>query len=124
MNESHGALLVLFHVQAGPVVTLTAGSVAPIAAADIEFGDTLNEHNAADCVTVRTCPAIDTTPTRSAPAFAANESDTLPFPLPAPPEGIVIHGVELCAVQEQPVATCTATGGDDPPALDSVSADG
>ncbi len=46
---------------------------------------------------------------RAAPAFAATENATLPFPLPDAPLVIVIQGADEVAVQVQSAVAVTAT---------------
>ncbi|HKB13058.1 MAG TPA: hypothetical protein VKD69_20480 [Vicinamibacterales bacterium] len=72
-------------------------------------GVTVKVHSAAVCVTVNVWPAIVSVPVRSAPAFAATAIDTLPLPLPALPDAIVIHVAFEAAVHAQPDAAVTAT---------------
>ena len=43
-------------------------------------------------------------PVRAEPVLACTEKVTLPFPVPLPPDVIVIQGTLLTAVQLQPVA--------------------
>jgi hypothetical protein len=61
------------------------------------------------CTTVNAWPAIVTVPRRSASAFAAITSCTVPLPDPPLPEEMPIHGTLLPAFHEQPAGAVTPT---------------
>jgi hypothetical protein len=80
-------------------------------------GEMVVVHGAPSCVTFTGWPAIVTVPVRCVlPGFAANESDTVPLPLPLAPPVTVTHCVALAAVHEQPADDVTTMLPFDPPA--------
>src|SRR5688572_1615864 len=94
--EIHGAAVAAVHAQAPAVLTVNDpdpppdGTVWPA-------GEIVKVQPLA-CTTVKVWPAIVTVPRRSASAFAAITSCTVPLPDPALPVEMPIHGALLCAV--------------------------
>jgi len=56
---------------------------------------------------VTVCPATLKVPVRASPVFWLTEKFTVPFPVPDPPEEIVIQETLLAAVQAHPAAAVT-----------------
>ena len=103
--ESHDALLV--DVQPHPAGAETFTDPFPPAAGTFWLGaDSENEHPL-PWVTVNVLSATETDPAREGPELDPTVSWTVPFPLPVPPEAIVIQGVCVDAVHPQPSAVCT-----------------
>jgi hypothetical protein len=67
------------------------------------------------CVTVNVWPPAVIVPARPGPALAATVNRTVPLPDPFAPALIVIHGVGVDAVHEQPDAVCTSKAPCPPP---------
>jgi hypothetical protein len=67
--------------------------VPPVASKVCASGEIEKVHGggAAACVTVNVWPAMVTVPVLASALFAANDSATLPLPVPPPPETMVIH---------------------------------
>jgi hypothetical protein len=67
------------------------------------------------CVTVKVWPAIVSVPVRAPPPLVPTVKPTVPFPVPLPPDVIVIHDALLVAVQPHAVPVVTLTVGPAPP---------
>ena len=105
----HGAADDVVQGQA-PCDASTRTEPLPPAAANVcAAGLTVNAQSGADWVTVNVCPAMVSEPVRSAPVFSPIDSDTVPLPVPAPPDATVIHAALETAVHAQPLAVVTPT---------------
>jgi hypothetical protein len=97
--EMNDELVTAVHVHdAADAVTLTA-TVPPAASIVTVSGEIEKVHGAAACVAVNVCPAIVTVPLRASAVLAANDSETVPLPVPLAPDAIVTHAALDAAVQ-------------------------
>jgi len=99
---------VAVQLQPAAAVTVIDAAVPPAAGTACEGGAIVVVHEPA-CVTVCVFVPMLMVPVRPLPGFAAAVNVTLPLPVPDAPPVIVIHGVDVVAVQEHPAAE-TATG--------------
>lgn len=90
----------------GDVVTVIDVAAPPAAATDCEGGAIVVVHVPA-WFTVWVWVPMLMVPVRPPPLFAVTENVTLPLPESAAPPVIVIHGVDVVAVQPQPPAADT-----------------
>jgi hypothetical protein len=107
---SHDALLVAFHAQVLPVVTLTL--VASPAAGELRvIGVIAKVQGAAPaCVTEKVCPAIVTVPVRcEVLVFAATLTATMRLPVPVEPDVTLSHDALLVVLQVQRLVVVTVT---------------
>jgi hypothetical protein len=111
----HGALLAAVQAHPAPTATATELPEAPEAPTDSVVGSIETEHPEA-WATVKIAPVTVIVPFRAGPVLAATVYVKLPGPLRLEPEATVIHGAPLLALQAHPVAVCTATGPEPPPA--------
>ena len=97
--------------------------VAPAGSTVCASGAIENVHGggAAACVTVNVWPAMVAVPLLASAGFAANDSVTLPLPVPAPPAAMAIHAAFDVAVHEQ-VGADAVTVTVAPPASGPMSA--
>ncbi len=107
---------VVVAVQAQPAVAVTAMSKLPPCAWNVcDVGSMEKKHPVA-CETVNVLPAIVSVPERAGPSLAATKKVTVPLPLPAAPEVMVVHWTVLEAVHAQPAPAVTVMGVPAPPA--------
>jgi hypothetical protein len=74
--------------------------------------------------TVTVCPAIDSDPVRGPPLFCATLNVTVPLPVPAAPDAIDSHGVDVVADQVQVALVATLMVGPAPPLPGAETLDG
>ena len=103
----HGVPVVADHAQPPPAVTVTV-PLPPADGTDCVSGEMANVQPC-PWVTVTVCPATVSVPERAGPVVAATENETVPAPLPPPPDAIVSHGASLLAVHAQPAPVATVT---------------
>jgi hypothetical protein len=116
LTVSHAALLLVLHAHPAVAVTVTV-PVPAVAATLAEVPEIVGAHGVPACVTVKVAPAIVNVPVRLVvPAFAATVNDTVPVPVPAAPELIVIHAALLTAAHTHPAAAVTVLLPAPPPA--------
>jgi hypothetical protein len=123
VTVSHEALLAAIQAHPSGAVTATVSPVAPSAGADCAVGATPTAHPAAgggggvgegpveagSCVSVNTCPAIVSVPTRAAPPFGLTTNCCEPLPTPPLAPATVIHETSLEVVQAHPGGAVTLT---------------
>ena len=105
----HDSLLTAVHVHALLFVVTLVDPVPGDAFTFTVFGEIEYEQLSAACVTVNVWPAIVSVPDREEPIFGSTTYDTLPSPVPDPPEAMVIHPALLAAVQLHAVVVDTFT---------------
>ena len=107
---SQAALLNVLQAHADPVVIATA-VVSPAAGEVRTVGAIPKEHAVlAACVTEKGWPAIVMVPVRLlALVFPATTTETLPLPVPEPPDRMISQFAWLDAVQAQVLLVVTAT---------------
>ena len=113
------ALLDAIHVHALLVDTVTV-PVPAGASTFWLFGEIEYEHDSAACETVNVSPATVRVPVREPPTFGSTRYPALPFPVPEPPELIVIQEALLDAVHAQALVVDTSTF-PVPPGADTLS---
>ena len=122
LMEIHEALLTAVHEQPAVAVTLMFIPFPPFFPIDWLIGAMEYVHGggAADCVTVKVCPATVRLPVRCAPVLAAIVKATLPLPLPDAPLVTASHGALLVAAHAHPLAALTAIAVPAPPPAGAV----
>jgi hypothetical protein len=112
----HGVVVDAVHAQPDGAVTAT-GAPDPALAGSVCDAGLIEIEHAPACVTVCVWPAIVIVPVRLVVfGFDATSKPTVPLPDPVAPLVMVIHGVDVLAVQAQPLATVTPTVADPAPA--------
>ena len=115
-NVSHG----------DPLVTEASGAVVRGGDVDlfpsrshrrpVRVGGTVNEHEAAACVTANDWPAIVSVAVRAAPVLAAAATVTDPLPVPLPPVTVIHDGAPV-VVHVHAAVVVTPTAMDSPAAV-------
>jgi hypothetical protein len=114
VTVSHVAFELAVH--AHPAVSVSATEPLPPACVIVAAVGLRDAEHEASWLTVKLVFAIRIVPARGAPLFAATVYDTDPFPAPAPPAVIVIHGTFETAVQLHDAVALTVAE-PEPPAL-------
>jgi hypothetical protein len=106
---SHESLEVAVQLHPAPALTATTPVVAVANARFDEVGEIENVQGAPAWLTVNVWPPIVIVPVRESPVLAATLYVTVPFPVPVPPDAMVIHGALVVATQLQLALAVTPT---------------